>query len=152
MLFDLLGDIKYRDIDGDGVIDAWKDRTYKGRSNTPEITGSLSLYAAFKGFDVNMMFVGGAMFDVALTGVYYNGYMDNTPFTKAFKGGANAPKFLAEDSWRPDNPGGTYPRLSISRANNHNSLGSTFWYRDGKYIRLKTAQIGYTFPKKCIKS
>lgn len=147
-----LGDIKYKDIDGDGIIDAWKDRTYKGRSNTPEITGSLSLYAAFKGFDINMMFVGAAMFDVALTGVYYNWVMDNTPFTKAFKGGANAPKFLAEQSWRPDNPGGTYPRLSISRANNHNSLGSTFWYRDGKYIRLKTAQIGYTFPKKCLKS
>lgn len=146
-----LGDIKYKDIDGDGVIDAWKDRTYKGRSNTPEITGSLALYASFKGFDMNMMFVGGAMFDVALTGIYYNWAMDSTPFTKIFKGGANAPKFLAEQSWRPDNPQGTYPRLSINRTNDNNGLASTFWYRDGKYIRLKTAQIGYTIPKKLTK-
>ena len=145
-----LGDIKYKDIDGDGVIDAWKDRTYKGRSNTPEITGSLNLFASFKGFDLNMMFVGGAMFDVALTGIYYNWAMDSTPFTKVFKGGANAPKFLAEQSWRPDNTGGTYPRLSISRTNDNNGLASTFWYRDGKYLRLKTAQIGYSFPKKWI--
>jgi hypothetical protein len=95
-----------------------------------------------------VMFTGGAFFDVALTGIYYNGVMDNTPFTKMFKDGANAPKFLAENSWRPDNTDAKYPRLTISRVNDNNGLASTFWYKDGKYIRMKTAQIGYTFPKK----
>ena len=144
-----LGDIKYKDIDGDGVIDAWKDRTYSGRSNRPELTGGLSLYGAWKGLDLSLMFTGGALFDVAMTGIYYNGAMDSTPFTKIFKGDANAPVYLAEGSWTPENPNAEFPRLSISRSNDSNNvLASTFWYRDGKYIRLKTAQLGYTFPDK----
>ena len=147
-----LGDIKYKDIDGDGVIDAWKDRTYSGRSNRPELTGGLNLYAAWKGIDLSLMFTGGALFDVALTGIYYNGAMDSTPFTKIFKGDANAPVYLAEGSWTPENPNAEFPRLSISRSNDSNNvLASTFWYRDGKYIRLKTAQLGYTFPEKWMK-
>lgn len=146
-----LGDIKYRDIDGDGVIDAWKDRAYSGRSNRPELTGGLNLYFAYKGFDLSAMFTGAACFDVALTGIYYNGAMDNTPFTKLFKDGANSPKFLAENSWTPEHTNASYPRLSISRANENNGLASTFWYRDGKYLRLKTAQLGYTFPEKWMK-
>ena len=147
-----LGDIKYKDVDGDGVIDAWKDRTYSGRSNRPELTGGLSLYGAWKGIDFSLMFTGGALFDVALTGIYYNGAMDSTPFTKIFKGDANAPVYLAEGSWTPENPNAEFPRLSISRSNDSNNvLASTFWYRDGKYIRLKTAQIGYTFPEKWMK-
>ena len=147
-----LGDIKYKDIDGDGVIDAWKDRTYSGRSNRPELTGGLSLYGAWKGIDFSLMFTGGALFDVALTGIYYNGAMDSTPFTKMFKRDSNAPVYLAEGSWTPENPNAEFPRLSISRSNDSNNvLASTFWYRDGKYIRLKTAQIGYTFPEKWMK-
>ena len=147
-----LGDIKYKDIDGDGVIDAWKDRTYSGRSNRPELTGGLSLYGAWKGLDFSLMFTGGALFDVALTGIYYNGAMDSTPFTKIFKRGANAPVYLAEGSWTPENPNADFPRLSVSRSNDSgNALASTFWYRDGKYIRLKTAQIGYSFPEKWMK-
>ena len=147
-----LGDIKYKDIDGDGVIDAWKDRTYSGRSNRPELTGGLSLYGAWKGIDFSLMFTGGALFDVALTGIYYNGVMDSTPFTKMFKRDSNAPVYLAEGSWTPENPNAEFPRLSISRSNDsNNALASTFWYRDGKYIRLKTAQIGYTFPEKWMK-
>ena len=95
------------------------------------------------------MFTGGALFDVAMTGIYYNGVMDSTPFTKIFKGDANAPVYLAEGSWTPENPNAEFPRLSISRSNDsNNALASTFWYRDGKYIRLKTAQLGYTFPDK----
>ena len=147
-----LGDIKYKDIDGDGIIDAWKDRTYSGRSNRPELTGGLSFYGEWRGLDFSLMFTGGALFDVAMTGVYFNGAMDSTPFTKIFKGDANAPVYLAEGSWTPENPNAEFPRLSISRSNDvSNVLASTFWYRDGKYLRLKTAQIGYTFPAKWMK-
>ena len=149
-----LGDIKYKDIDGDGVIDAWKDRTYSGRNNRPELTGGLNLYAAWKGIDVSLMFTGAALFDVALTGEYgRNVGMDSTPFTDPFKADANAPVYLVEGSWTPENPNAEYPRLSVNRSTGgDNSLASTFWYRDGKYIRLKTAQIGYTFPQKWMKA
>lgn len=148
-----LGDIRYKDIDGDGVIDAWKDRTYSGRTNRPELTGGLSIYGEWKGLDFSLMFTGGAMFNVSMTGIYYNGAMDSTPFTKIFKGGANAPVYLAEGSWTPENPNAEFPRLSVSRSNETpNVLASTFWNRDGKYLRLKTAQIGYTFPQKWMKT
>ncbi len=143
-----LGDIKYRDLDGDGVIDPWKDQAFVGRANRPELTAGLNLYAAWKGIDLSMFFTAGAMFDAQLTGTYYNWAQDNTPFTKLFKDGANSPRYLAENSWTPEHTDAEYPRLSINRANDNNGLTSTFWYRDGKYLRLKTMQIGYTFPKK----
>lgn len=146
-----LGDIKYRDVDGDGVIHAEKDRTFSGRSNRPELTGGLNIYLGYKGLDLSLMFTGAAMSDVALTGVYYNYVQDHTPFTRIFKGGANSPKYLAENSWTPEHTNAQYPRLSVSRSNDTNSLTSTFWYRDGKYLRLKTAQIGYAFPEKWMK-
>lgn len=143
-----VGDIKYIDLDGDGVIDPWKDQAFVARANRPELTAGLNLYAAWKGIDLSMFFTAGAMFDAQLTGTYYNWAQDATPFTKLFKDGANSPRYLAENSWTPENPDAEYPRLSINRSNDNNSLTSTFWFRDGKYLRLKTMQIGYTFPKK----
>lgn len=144
-----VGDIKYKDLNGDGKI-TWDDRGYFGRSNRPEVTFGLNLGATWNGFDFNAQFTGGALFDVSMTGNYYNGYDDNTIWTQAFKENANSPLFLVENAWSIDNPNGTFPRLSLGGTGHggDNGLASTFWYRDGKYIRLKSAQIGYTFPKK----
>jgi TonB-linked SusC/RagA family outer membrane protein len=140
-----LGDIKYVDLNGDGIVD-YQDKAFVGKSNRPELVVGLNLFADWQGFDFNVQFTGAADCQVALTGTYYNGYDDNTIFTKTFKDGANTPVYLAENAWRPDNTGGTYPRLCINDPNNNNGLASTFWFRDGKYIRLKSAQIGYTLP------
>ena len=140
------GDIKYVDINGDGVVE-YQDKAYVGRSNTPRLVGGLNLYGSWRGFDLNMQFTGAAICDVSLTGTYYNGYDDNTIYTQTFKEGGNSPRYLVENAWRPDNTDGTYPRLTVNDPHNNNGLASTFWFRDGKYIRLKSAQIGYTLPQ-----
>ncbi len=144
-----IGDIKYVDLNGDGKID-WDDRGRVGRTNRPELTYGLNLDFAWNGIDFNAQFTGGALFDVSLTGTYYNGYDDNTIWTQTFKEGGNSPIFLVENAWSIDNPDGTFPRLTLG-ATGHggdNGLASTFWLRDGTYVRLKSAQLGYTFPAK----
>lgn len=144
-----LGDIRYIDLNGDGKIDE-DDKGYFGRSNRPELTYGLNFNAGWKGFDLNLQFTGGALFDISMTGTYYNDNDDNTIWTQTFKEGGNSPLFLVENAYSEFNPNGTFPRLTLAKTNHggDNGLSSTFWIRDGKYVRLKTAQIGYTFPKK----
>jgi TonB-linked SusC/RagA family outer membrane protein len=139
------GDIKYEDLNGDGIVD-YQDKAFVGKSNRPELTAGLNLSGDWRGFDFSLQFTGAAVCEVSLTGTYYNGYDDNTIYTKAFNGGANSPVYLVENAWRPDNTDGTYPRLTINDPHNNNGLASTFWFRDAKYIRLKSAQIGYSLP------
>lgn len=144
-----IGDIKYVDINGDGKID-WDDKCRVGRNNRPKLTYGLNLNFSWYGFDLSAQFTGGALFDVSLTGTYYNGYDDNTVWTQTFKENANSPLFLVENAYSIYNPDGTFPRLTLGNTGHggDNGLGSTFWLRDGKYVRLKTAQLGYTFPRK----
>lgn len=151
----LPGYIKYKDINGDGAITAAQDQGYFGKSSRPTHTGSLNIFGDWKGFDFDMLFSWGLDNVVALTGVYTatgsSGVQDNTSFTKPFYHGGNSPTFLVEKSWTPENPNAEFPRLEISGPSNNNGFSSTFWYRSGDYLRLKTAQIGYNFSKKMLK-
>ena len=144
-----VGDIKYRDLNGDGKIDS-QDKGLVGRPNRPQLTYGLNLAISWCGIDLNAQFTGGALFDVSLTGTYYNGYDDNTVWTQTFKEGANSPLYLVQNAYSEYNKNGTMPRLTLSNTGHggDNGLASTFWLRNGRYIRLKSAQLGYTFPKK----
>lgn len=144
-----VGDIRYKDLNGDGKINE-DDKGFFGRSNRPQLTFGLNLDFTWNNFDFNAQFTGGALFDVSLTGTYYNGYDDNTIWTQTFKEGGNSPLFLVQNAYSVYNPEGTFPRLTLSTTSHggDNGLSSTFWIRDGKYLRLKTAQLGYTLPKK----
>ena len=146
-----LGDIRYVDLNGDGKIDE-DDKGYFGRSNRPELTYGLNFNLGWKGIDLNLQFTGGALFDVSLTGTYYNDNDDNTIWTQTFKEGGNSPLFLVENAYSEFNPDGTFPRLTLAKTNHggDNGLSSTFWIRDGRYVRLKSAQLGYSFPEKWI--
>lgn len=141
-----VGDIKYVDISGNGIVD-YEDKAFTGRSNRPKFTAGLNLSMSWRNFDFSTLITAAAMFDISLTGTYYNGMDDNTIFTETFKEGGNSPVFLVENAWREDNPGGTYPRLTVNAPTNNNGLASTFWFRDGKYMRVKSVQLGYTLPK-----
>lgn len=144
-----IGDIKYRDLNGDGKITE-DDKARVGRSNRPQLTFGLNLNCSWNGFDFNAQFTGGALFDVSLTGTYYNGYDDNTIWTQTFKEGANSPLYLVENAYSIENPNGTFPRITLGSPGHggDNGLSSTFWLRDGKYVRLKSAQLGYTIPSR----
>ncbi|MCR5758896.1 MAG: TonB-dependent receptor [Bacteroidales bacterium] len=142
-----IGDIKYTDLNGDGEI-SWQDRGIFGKSNRPELTYGLNFNMGWNGFDMNLQFTGGSLFQVSMTGTYFNENDDDTIWTKTFKEGGNSPLFLVENAYSLDNPDGTFPRLTLGTAGHggDNGLSSSFWWKDGTYVRLKTAQIGYTLP------
>ena len=147
----LPGYIKYRDLNGDGKITYAQDMAYVGRSPYPKFQTSLNFNADWKGIDLDILFQAGLGRDVALTGVYSatgsSGVMDNTAFTRLFYHGGNSPQFLAENSWTPEHTNAEFPRLSLVNVSNNNGFASTFWYRSGDYLRLKSFQLGYTLPK-----
>lgn len=147
----LPGYIKYKDRNGDGKITYAQDMGYVGKSAYPKFQSSLDLNARWKGFDFDMLWQGALGRTVALTGVYTatgsEGIMDNTAFTKMFYHGGNSPVFLAENSWTPENTNAEFPRMTIVPVSSNNAYSSTFWYRSGDYLRLKTFQVGYSLPK-----
>jgi TonB-linked SusC/RagA family outer membrane protein len=145
-----LGDIKYKDFNGDGKIDN-SDRVLIANSTIPKINYGINLDVDYKNFDLTLFFQGAAISDVMLSGTYSAlGYSDGTFFTQAFKWGSNPPKYLVEGSWTPENTDAEYPRLTTQTSSNNASI-SDFWKRDASYIRLKNAQIGYSFPKVMVK-
>ena len=147
----LPGCIKYKDRNGDGEITYAQDMGYVGKSAYPKFQSSLNLNANWKGFDFDLLFQGALGRTVALTGVYSAtgsaGVMDNTSFTKIFYHGGNSPVFLAENSWTPEHTDAEFPRLSLAPISNNNAYSSSFYYRSGDYLRLKTFQVGYSLPK-----
>lgn len=140
------GDVKLKDINGDGRITWDQDMVPISRSSTPEMMYGLNIGGDWKGFDFNMFWQGAAMFDVDLCGVYDSGVRDNTFYTTPFYDQGNTPYYLVENSWTPEHTNAKYPRLGIEGRDNGGKF-SSWWIKDGTYLRLKTAQIGYTLPK-----
>lgn len=126
------GDIKYKDINGDGKITT-ADRTIIGKGDYPQIIYGLSMGVNYKGFDISFLFQGAAKVQK-----YMNGYG-----TWAFAGNA-VPSKTHLDRWTPDNPDASYPRL-FSSYNNNKEI-SSYWLRDGSYLRLKNLELGYNIP------
>ncbi|GAB3662602.1 TonB-dependent receptor [Echinicola sediminis] len=125
------GDIKYKDQNGDGIIND-DDNVVIG-STIPRLTYGLTLNGSFKGFDLNVFIQGVGRADGYL---YQQGIM---PF---FNGGTVQEQH--KDYWTPDNRDAAFPRLQISEANNEKN--SSFWLKNAAYARLKNLQIGYTIP------
>ena len=82
-----------------------------------------------------------------LCGIYDSGIRDDTFYTRPFYADGNTPYYLVEGSWRPDNPNAKFPRLGIEARDNGGKF-SSWWVKDGTYLRLKSVQLGYTLPKK----
>ena len=140
------GDIKYRDLNGDGVVDN-NDISYIGLNNLPELYGSVYWKMAWRGFD----FGGTSTFVGIRT---YNAHNVSTIafYNTAGTGGqydGNVRQFHWDNRYIPDNPSSwttaTYPRLSLA-GRNHNAQASTFWLEDGAFSRLKDVEFGYTLP------
>lgn len=135
----LPGDLKYVDVNGDGIIDG-EDRVVLNSTN-PKYTFGFNLGGEFKGFDFMMFFQGAA-------GV--SGYMDMEA-VGSINGDDGKPSTIWLDRWTPENPTAKYPR--VTEGVNGVSMPSTvsdFWQQDAKYLRLKNLQIGYSLPKKWI--
>lgn len=128
---------KYKDINGDGVIDS-NDRTIIGRG-LPIHTGGFTNSFAYKGFDLSIFFQWS----------YGNDIMNaNRLFFENAGGKKDLNQFASyANRWTPDNPDSDIPAATKSASNN---VISSRIIEDGSYLRLKTVTLGYTFPKTLI--
>ncbi|MGN7988305.1 SusC/RagA family TonB-linked outer membrane protein [Pedobacter sp. 22226] len=135
------GDIKYKDLNGDGKIDSF-DKTVIGRGDIPSTTYGFGFSLTYKNFDFGLFFQGQDNADILL----------NIP-SFANSGGLGNMLAVAADRWTTTNPSqdAVYPRLSYGGTNNNNYQSSTWWKRDISFLRLKNADFGYTL-KNGIKS
>lgn len=145
----LPGDIKYLDVNGDGIISAEHDYVKIGYGQIPEYNFSFNIDLNYKDFYLTTLWQGVAHCDYQLQGVYDSGVTASTVYTSSF-GTGNSPKYLIEGAWTPENPNAKYPRLStVPRYNN--SWVSDWWVVNGNYLRLKNIQLGYNVPTKVLK-
>lgn len=130
------GDIKFKDLNNDGVIDE-NDKKYIGNPY-PDLMIGLNLNAAWNGFDIVANFYGTIGNDIY-----------NTNWTR-YSGvnGANVYAGTYNKAWREDNTNTNIPRLSVNDSNQNYTRVSSFFVEDGSYFRCKLLQIGYTLPKK----
>ncbi|MBD8387171.1 TonB-dependent receptor [Dysgonomonas sp. BGC7] len=142
------GDIKYRDLNGDGVIDTY-DRTYDNGfypSSSPGIVYGFGLNAEWKGFNVGVFFQGVTNVSANLL----NKVENFVPFVRGVEYQSVRTEGL--NRWRSEDPYNQdviYPRLHSTSFSN-NLEWSTWWHRDASFLRLKNIEFGYTFEKKLV--
>jgi TonB-linked SusC/RagA family outer membrane protein len=130
------GDIKYLDVNGDGVVTN-NDRISMGHPTTPEIQYGYGLSVGYKKVDFSFFFQGNARVS------FYIKPGDIAPFINR----RNAPAIVARDSWSETNPDihAFWPRLAPFAIAN-NVQNSSWWLREGSFVRLKTVELGYNLP------
>lgn len=129
------GDIKYRDLNGDHVIDG-KDVKAIG-NNAPLIEYGIYLGAEWKGLAFSMQWAGLGNSQTTTKMM---------PFTFNAQGSYGQALVEHLDRWTPENPNAKYPRLSAG-SNSYNEKSSTFWLQNSSYLRLKNVELSYTLPK-----
>lgn len=134
------GDIKYKDQNDDGILDA-KDRVPFKNSAYPDFTGSLRLGASYKGFFINVMFQGVAGYKQYISEMYT---LENSSLQR-FQ------DYHLTETWTPQNPNAAYPRIKVTTSIDNNRFSSSFWLRDNSFVRLKSLNIGYSFPSAMLK-
>ncbi|SDE47260.1 TonB-linked outer membrane protein, SusC/RagA family [Mucilaginibacter pineti] len=146
------GDIKYRDLNGDGKIDNL-DLTFLGYPQTPEIVYGFGFSTGFKGFDLSAFFQGQARVSFFVDPTRVSPFI---PSPDAYVyGNTQVLKDFADSHWSEENQNlyADYPRLGTTRAAIENNIQpSTWWLRDASFMRLKSLEIGYTLPVRISKS
>lgn len=142
------GDIKYTDVNGDGVITN-ADMVPIGYPTSPEIIYGFGVSLGHKGFDVSVFFqgLGRESFWIDATSAYSTKY--NKYGTAPFVNNGQLLKAYSDSHWSEDNRDiyALYPRYSAYE-NHNNTQVSTWWMRDGSFVRLKQMEFGYTLPQK----
>ena len=134
------GDIKYKDVNADGVIDEF-DRVFMGYPTTPEVTCGFGMETIYRGFDISFLFQGAGR--VSFWAI---------PLIFEQENQGNIYSFMVDNYWsesHPD-PQAAFPRLGIGSQKN-NYVESDKWLQNGRYLRLKQAEMGYSLPAGRIK-
>ena len=145
------GDIKYTDVNGDGVITE-ADRVPIGLPTSPEIIYGFGASMGWKGFDFSVFFQGLANESFWIDASTNYNPSNNVAGTAPFVHNTQLLKAYADSHWSEDNRDiyALWPRYS-AYANYNNSAVSTWWMRDGAFLRLKQLEFGYTLPYKWTK-
>jgi TonB-linked SusC/RagA family outer membrane protein len=144
------GDIKYADLNGDGVVNG-NDLTFLGKSSFPRISYGFGFSVSYKRFEVSTLFQGISDVGIMANGSYITSSdgaasgVGVVPFTGI---GQYPGSVLAniKSRWTEDNPSQNvdYPRLTVTNTSDNNYLNSTWWLKDGSFCRLKQATVAYT--------
>jgi len=139
------GDIKYRDVNGDGVVNTF-DKVAIGYTTIPEINYGFGVSLAYKGIDFSVFFQGVAHVTRIIGG--QNLFGASSQIHKL----GQIYEDVALNRWTLENqnPNAPYPRMSLNKVEN-NQQASTYWQKDMSFMRLKNMEIGYTIPKKITK-
>jgi TonB-linked SusC/RagA family outer membrane protein len=137
------GDIKYKDITGDGIVNSNDQVALGFPSYSPEINYGFGLSGGYKSFDLSFFFQGqgrGSFF------IDPNGILP-------FSGYRNCLQYIADSHWSPNNPVSQafWPRLSTGSATNNMVSNSTWWLRNSSFLRLKSVELGYSIAPKILK-
>jgi TonB-linked SusC/RagA family outer membrane protein len=130
------GDLKYKDQNNDGFIDN-NDVVAKGYTAYPGMIYSFDAGFAFKGFDFSVFFQGVGRRTISLLSQDYM-----IPFLNEVK----PTEWIRDNYWTPERGNNAlYPRLT-TQENPNNYQASTFWQRDGSYLRIRNVELGYNLP------
>jgi TonB-linked SusC/RagA family outer membrane protein len=132
----LPGDIKYKDVNDDGIIDQF-DRVYLGHPNIPEITYGFGSNVFYKNFDFSFLFQGASRVSF---------FANPKSFPEENRG--NVLTVVADSYWshQTQDLNADFPRLGVG-GQDKNYTNSSWWLRDGSYVRLKQVEVGYSLPK-----
>jgi hypothetical protein len=142
------GDIKYKDVNNDGVINSF-DKVYTGKSDIPTILYGAGFTVGYKKFDLSLFFQGTSNVIIMANGSAITGAGAGGAGIVPFTGMGTYPSGMLanlESRWTVENPSQNvdYPRLGISNQNSNNYQPSTWWSKDASFVRLKQATLGYT--------
>ncbi|MGN7787530.1 SusC/RagA family TonB-linked outer membrane protein [Niabella sp. 22666] len=140
------GDIKYKDVNGDGVIND-DDIAAIGSTSTPNLVYGVGASASWKGLDINILFQGAGQSSFFIYGKTVYAFSEGE-WGNVLKGVVDNRWISADISGDPatENPNAPYPRLSYGGSAN-NFRNSTYWLRNGAYLRIRNVDIGYSLPK-----
>ncbi|HUX55971.1 MAG TPA: TonB-dependent receptor [Bacteroidales bacterium] len=130
------GDIKVKDQNGDGMIDAVNDRVVLGGQNRPKWYGGLDNKVSYKGFDMSVYLF--ARWGQMITPSFLGRYDRQSNLSNSSK---------AIDYWTPENPSQDYPRPNANISGSSTLYWSTLGLVEGSYLRIRNLSIGYTLPK-----
>ncbi len=136
------GDIKYKDVNGDGIVND-ADRVAIGATRRPNLIYGFGLSASWKGIDVNVLFQGAGKSTYFINGSTVYMFQGGDGWGNVLTDLANSNRWILGEN---EDPNAEYPRLTYGN-NANNNRASSFWLRNGAYMRLKNIDIGYSLPK-----
>jgi len=134
------GDIKYQDINGDGMVDR-NDQVPLGYGNVPRVFYGFYGGVSYKNIGLNFLFQGASRVTQMLSGKVAFPFLTNGTLYEH-----------QLDYWTPEHPNATLPNISTINSNANNTQTSSFWMKDASYLRLKTVEVYYELSEKSLKN